>query len=83
MEKKTLYIYNTRVNNKIRRTVTLTRSELLGEFIGTSTRLVADPGKVLTDGIIQTSCIDTDDPSQWTEIPEPTPEEEPNEQEPS
>ena len=75
METKTLYIYNTIVNNKIRRTVTLTRSELLGEFVGTSHRLVADPGKILTDGTNQTSCIDTDDPSKWTEIPEPTPEE--------
>ena len=77
METKTLYIYNTIVNNKVRRTVTLTRNELLGEFIGTSYRLIADPGKVLTNGVEQTSCIDTDDPSQWTEI------EEPNEQEPS
>lgn len=79
METKTLYIYNTRVNNKIRRTVTLTRNELLGEFLGTSYRLVADPEKLLTDGTNQTSCIDTDDPSKWTEIDEPTPEEEPNE----
>ena len=71
METKTLYIYNTIVNNKIRRTVTLTRNELLGEFLGTSYRLVADPGKVLTDGTTQTSCIDTDDPSRWTEIDEP------------
>ena len=83
MEIRTLYIYNTLINNKIRRTVTLSRSDLHGEFLGTSYRLVADPGKVLTDGTIQTNCIDTDNPSQWTEIPEPTPEEEPNEQEPS
>jgi hypothetical protein len=79
METKTLYSYNTIINNKIRRTVTLTRNELLGEFIGTSTRLVADPGKVLTDGKIQTTCIDTDEPFKWAEIDEPTPEEEPNE----
>ena len=75
METRTLYIYNTIVNNKIRRTVTLTRNELLGEFIGTSLRLIADPGMILTDGTMQTSCIDTSNPSQWTEIPEPTPEE--------
>ena len=79
METKPLYIYNTIINNKVRRTVTLTRNELLGEFVGTSYRLVADPGKVLTNGIDHTSCIDTNYPSQWTEIDEPTPEEEPNE----
>ena len=83
METRTLYIYNTKINNKTRRTVTLSRSDLHGEFLGTSYRLVADPGKVLTDGTTQTSCIDTDEPSKWTEIPEPTPEEPTNEQEPS
>lgn len=79
METKTLYIYNTKINNKIRRTVTLTRNEMLGEFIGTLTRLIADQGKVLTDGVNQATCIDTDNPEQWTEIDEQTPEEGPNE----
>lgn len=34
-------------------------------------RLVADEGMVLTNGEVQTTCIDTDTPSEWTEIPEP------------
>lgn len=75
MEIKTLYIYQAIVNNKIRRIVTLNQDSSLGELIGTSNRLVADQGMILTDGINQTSCIDTDDPSKWTEIPEPIPEE--------
>jgi len=75
METKTLYIYQKIVNNKLKRIITLTEDSSLGEFIGTSNRLIADPGKVLTDGIITVTCIDTDDPSKWTEIPEPEPEE--------
>lgn len=81
METKTLYIYETIVNNKTRRTVTLIQDDTIGELIGTSYRLVADTGKILTNGMEQTSCIDTSYPEQWTEIDEPTPEEEPNEQE--
>ena len=36
-------------------------------------RLVADEGMVLTNGEVQTTCIDTDNPQEWTEIPEPEP----------
>lgn len=30
-------------------------------------RLVADDGRMLTDGFTNTSCVDTDDPSAWKE----------------
>ena len=32
------------------------------------TRLVADEGYVLTDGINLTACIDTDTPATWAEV---------------
>lgn len=48
-----------------------------GTVIGTEYRLVADPGKVLTDGRTVTTCIDTATPEQWTEIDEPQPTPEP------
>lgn len=31
-------------------------------------RLVADEGMTLTDGIVTTSCVDTEDVSAWSEI---------------
>ena len=31
-------------------------------------RLVADEGKILTDGIERVSCLDTDKTNGWTEI---------------
>lgn len=34
-------------------------------------RLVADEGKVLTDGETVTLCIDVDSPEGWTEIEDP------------
>lgn len=33
-------------------------------------RLVADEGFVLTDGETFTTCVDTDEPSAWTEVPD-------------
>ena len=33
-------------------------------------RLVAGEGCVLTDGTTATVCIDTDNPTAWTEVPE-------------
>lgn len=33
-------------------------------------RLVADEGYVLTDGVTTTTCTDTDYPSFWSEIPD-------------
>ena len=45
------------------------------DYTGLS-RLVADEGYALTDGVNFTSCIDTDNPSRWSEIPDPeTPDE--------
>lgn len=38
-------------------------------------RLIADEGKVLTDGEITTTCTDTTEPSKWQEVDEPTEEE--------
>ena len=31
-------------------------------------RLVADEGMILTDGSITTPCVDTSDPSLWSEV---------------
>lgn len=42
-------------------------------------RLIADEGKILVKGEIETTCIDTDTPEGWEEIdapPEPEPEAE-------
>lgn len=36
-----------------------------------SVRLVADEGKLLTNGNIETACIDTDSAEGWTEIDAP------------
>lgn len=78
MTNNTLYVYQLiKPNGKKKITKSLTQRTDKGELIGTEYRLVADPGKVLTDGVTMTSCIDTADPSQWTEIDEPTPEPEP------
>jgi hypothetical protein len=38
-------------------------------------RLIADEGKVLTDGVTVTSCIDVDDAEGWAEIDEPEQDE--------
>lgn len=35
-------------------------------------RLVADDGKLLTDGNISTPCVDTENPSVWAEINDPS-----------
>lgn len=32
------------------------------------TRLVADEGCTITDGVTVTTCVDTDEPDRWTEI---------------
>ena len=37
----------------------------------TRCRLIADDGKLLTDGITETFCIDVDSAEGWTEIDEP------------
>lgn len=39
------------------------------DYTGLS-RLVADEGYALTDGVNFTSCIDTDNPAAWSEIPD-------------
>lgn len=31
-------------------------------------RLIADEGMILTDGVVVTSCVDTNDTSVWSEI---------------
>lgn len=78
MTSNTLYIYQLiKPDGKKKITKSLTQRTDKGELIGTEYRLIADAGKVLTDGIITTSCIDTVDPSQWQEIDEPQPEPEP------
>lgn len=38
-------------------------------------RLIADDGMELTDGVTKTTCVDTDNPDAWTEIPEPESED--------
>ena len=75
MISNTLYIYE-RTNKKGKKVTTysLTQNPALGTLVGMAYRLIADPGKVLTDGRSVTSCIDTTTPDSWTEIDEPTPE---------
>lgn len=78
MTTNTLYVYRLiKPDGKKKITKSLTQRTDKGELIGTEYRLIADAGKVLTDGIITTSCIDTADPSLWTEVDEPQPEPEP------
>ncbi len=78
MTSNTLYIYQLiKPNRKKKITKSLTQRTDKGELIGTEYRLVADPGKVLTDGKQMVSVIDTADPSHWQEINEPQPEPEP------
>ena len=82
MTSNTLYIYE-RTNKKGKKVTTysLTQNPALGTLIGTAYRLIAAPGKVLTDGRTVTYCIDTTTPESWTEIDEPQPEpEETNEE---
>ena len=78
MTTNTLYIYESinPATGKKRTRKTLTQNPSYGTLIGTAYRLIADAGKVLTDGVVITSCIDTDNPALWTEINEPTPEPE-------
>ena len=75
MTTNTLYIYQLiKPNGKKKITKSLTERTDKGDLIGTEYRLVADAGKVLTDGRTVTVCIDTDTPEQWNEIDEPQPE---------
>lgn len=76
MTSATVYIYViVKPNGKKKRTCSLVENPTLGTLESTMQRLTADPGKVLTDGVTITSCIDTNEPERWTEIEEPTPEE--------
>lgn len=78
MTTNTLYIYQlVKPNGKKKITKSLTQRTDKGELVGTEYRLIADAGKVLTDGRTVTSCIDTVTPEVWTEIDEPQPELEP------
>lgn len=69
MDIKTLYRYE-REGGGV--TVSLNRPSVP---YTTSYRLIADEGKVLTDGKRVVSCIDTDTLYQWTEIDTPKEEE--------
>lgn len=78
MTTNTLYIYQLiKPDGKKKITKSLTQRTDKGELIGTEYRLIADAGKLLTDGVITTSCIDTGKPALWTEIDEPQPEPDP------
>lgn len=35
-------------------------------------RLIADEGSILTNGVLETSCVDTDNPEAWEESDEIT-----------
>ncbi len=37
----------------------------------TTLRLIADEGKVLTNGVTETSCVDTDSADGWVEVDAP------------
>ena len=63
MKTKTLYRY---VRDDGGTTVSLT--EPADREYTTLCRLIADEGKVLTNGTDKVSCIDTEKPEEWTEI---------------
>ena len=65
MQKITLYRYNRPDGG-----VTVSPVKPDGEYTEMY-RLVADEGMVLTDGVDQTACIDTDKPDVWMETPAP------------
>ena len=69
MEIKTLYRYE-REPNKITVSTEKPDAEYTEIF-----RLIADEGKILTDGETETYCIDVDSPDGWTEIDDNTSEE--------
>lgn len=75
---RTIYIYQDYLpdGRKVTR-YRFDQSDSYGTLVGTCYRLIADSGKVLTDGKQMVSVIDTDNISLWTEIDEPTPEPEP------
>lgn len=81
MTTNTLYVYQLiKPDGKKKITKSLTQRTDKGELIGIEYRLIADAGKLLTDGQQMVTVIDTADPSQWTEIDEPQPEPEPEAQ---
>lgn len=65
MEIRTLYRYE-RENGK----VTVSPNKPDTEYTE-CLRLIADEGKILTNGETETSCIDEDTADGWTEIDEP------------
>lgn len=69
MEIKTLYRYE-REPNKI--TVSTEKPDV--EYTEMY-RLIADEGKILTNGETETYCIDVDSPDGWTEIDDKASEE--------
>ena len=72
MTSNTLYIYQKiKPDGKKKITKSLAERTDKGDLIGTEYRLIADPGKVLTDGRTVTNCIDTANPEAWTEETEP------------
>lgn len=54
--------------------VTVSLNKPDGEYT-TLSRLIADEGKILVKGDIETYCIDTDNVNEWQEITELTKEE--------
>jgi len=66
MEIKKLYRYEREAGK-----VTVSTEKPDGDYTEVY-RLIADKGKVLTDGVATYACIDTDSPNKFTEIDEPT-----------
>lgn len=77
MTTRTIYIYQDYLpdGRKVTR-YRFNQNDSYGTLVGTCYRLLADSGKVLTDGKQLVTVIDTADPSQWQEVdePQPTPE---------
>lgn len=65
MEQKTLYRYNRPAGG-----ITVSPIKPAGES-QMLIRLIADEGKILTNGTVETTCIDTDNAEGWTEIDAP------------
>ena len=70
MQTKTIYVYLGEVNSGVQtpfKLLNATESKTL-------TRLIADDGKILVNGDVQTSCIDVENDAidSWSEIDAPT-----------
>ena len=72
MTQTTIYKYvQIKPNGKKRTIISMTINPSYGDTYETMCRLVADAGKVLTDGRLEVPSVDTTTPEVWSEIDAP------------